>query len=432
MADPDVIDLPNPWPAGRFWYLCVASPHPIASWFLRLQPTTIHREVTTHRARVVVGCFAVMLTMLMSALFFGWTLKDRVYLFYVGHVSAFMVFQAVRNQLVSYVTFPWAWIASLVGSGLSVLCAWHFLSEFLLVGRTLPLLDRWLRRLAWGAFLASCALPLIGSFLGPRHSVTVVVQAVMNALTVVVCAGALVVVVVLAAKRQRFASYLLLGWTPLFVVAVLSAAEIITGTVQPIWAQWVLPAAAFESLVLSFGMAARTLDLRNERDVARRTAEIDPLTGVLNRRGVFARLEQLQADVAGSDRRHALLYCDLDFFKRINDQHGHDAGDACLQHFVACAQSVLRSEDAVGRMGGEEFVLLLNAQGESQALAVAERLRAKLHESAATWRDTVIPLTASIGVAFIDAQTPFATALSKADGALYRAKDEGRDRVSVA
>jgi diguanylate cyclase (GGDEF)-like protein len=194
----------------------------------------------------------------------------------------------------------------------------------------------------------------------------------------------------------------------------------------------VLPAAAFESLVLSFGMAARTLDLRNERDVARRTAEIDPLTGVLNRRGVFARLEQLQADVAGSDRRHALLYCDLDFFKRINDQHGHDAGDACLQHFVACAQSVLRSEDAIGRIGGEEFVLLLNAQDETQALAVAERLRAKLHESAAVWHDTAIPLTASIGVAFIDAQTPFAAALSKADGALYRAKDEGRDRVCVA
>ncbi len=432
LLNPTVIDLPEPWPAGQPWYVCVASKQEVSSHAISLQPTAAHREATLQRARWVVACFAVMFTMMLSAIFFGWTLKDRVYLLYVGHVAAFMVFQAVRNQMVPNAMISWAWIASLIGSGLSVLFAWHFLSVFMMVDRKLPRVDRWLRRFAWGGLASACALPVTVSLLGRAHLVTDSVLAVMNALTVIVCAGALGAVVYLTWKRQRFAGYMLIGWTPLFVVAVMSAVEVITGAAQPIWGRWVLPAAAFEALVLSFGMAARTLDLRNERDLARRSAEIDPLTGVLNRRGVFNLLEQLQMDVAHTERRHALLYCDLDFFKRINDQHGHDAGDACLQHFVACAQAVLRSEDAVGRIGGEEFALLLSAQDETQALAVAERLRAKLNASAATWRDTVIPFTASIGIAFIDAQTPFAVALSNADAALYRAKDGGRDRVCLA
>ena len=243
LEEPTVLDLPDPWPAGQVWYLCIASPRPFASAVLTLQPAAAHREATIQRARWVMGCFAVMLTMLVSALFFGWTLKDRVYLFYVGHVSAFMVFQAVRNQVVSSVTLLWPLIASFVGSGLSVLCAWHFLSEFLLVVRKLPRLDRWLRRLAWCAFLASCAVPVIVSFVGIAHSVTTVALALMNALTVVVCAGALFVVSYLAAKGQRFAGYLLLGWMPLFVVAVLSAVEIIADVPQRQWGQWVLPAA---------------------------------------------------------------------------------------------------------------------------------------------------------------------------------------------
>lgn len=432
LLNPTVIDLPEPWPAGQPWYVCFASKQEVSSHAISLQPTAAHREETLQRARWVVACFAVMFTMMLSAIFFGWTLKDRVYLLYVGHVAAFMVFQAVRNQMIPNDMISWAWIASLIGSGLSVLFAWHFLSVFMMVDRKLPRVDRWLRRFAWGVLASACALPVTVSLLGRAHLVTDSVLAVMNALTMIVCAGALGAVVYLTWKRQRFAGYLLIGWTPLFVVAVMSAVEVITGAAQPIWGQWVLPAAAFEALVLSFGMAARTLDLRNERDLARRSAEIDPLTGVLNRRGVFNLLEQLQADVAQSERRHALLYCDLDDFKRINDRYGHDAGDACLQHFVACAQAVLRSEDAVGRLGGEEFALLLHAKDETEALAVAERLRAKLASSAATWRDTAIPFTASIGVAFIDAKTPFAVALSNADAALYRAKDGGRDRVCLA
>ena len=188
---------------------------------------------------------------------------------------------------------------------------------------------------------------------------------------------------------------------------------------------------SFEALILSAGMAARTLDLRNERDAARMSAELDPLTGALNRRGLFDRLERLPHDAKGSVSVHALLYCDLDFFKRINDAHGHDAGDACLQHFVVCAQSVLRSEDIIGRIGGEEFVILLKARDRVQAAAVAERLRGELHASPVVWRDRTIALTVSIGIAHIDGETHFEAALSKADTALYRAKEGGRDRVHV-
>ena len=432
------IALPHTLEPQQPWYFCLTNAPTLTSAAFSLEPAATFREADLFSAQRIAACIAVTLTMMLSAVFFGTRLRDDVYLWYVGHVAGFLAFQATNTGLMArWLDFlpdgwRWVWLAQVLGIGLSVFCATHFISTFLSVAQVLPRTDRWLRRLAWTTWastltLVTVQLALVNwSGVGAVNAIGNIVQ---NALTAIACVLALGTCAYLAIKRRRFALYLLVGWMPLLAVSILSAVELISGVPTPIWQPWLLPAAAFEALILSAGMAARTLDLRNERDAARMTAEIDPLTGALNRRGLFNRLAQLPPDPTGGGTVHALLYCDLDFFKRINDTHGHDAGDACLQHFVKCAQSVLRSEDSVGRIGGEEFVMLLKAHDTAQAVAIAERLRSLLHASPVVWRDRVVALTVSIGIARIDSQTNFDAALTKADAALYRAKEGGRDRV---
>ena len=161
----------------------------------------------------------------------------------------------------------------------------------------------------------------------------------------------------------------------------------------------------------------------------------DPLTGALNRRAFEQALDTAQAQL---QRGHgfALAMIDIDHFKRINDEHGHLAGDAALQHCVGIWQTSLRDVDRLGRLGGEEFCALLPLASPADlatATAVTERLRAALEAQPLQWQGQVLPLTASFGVALPVAGDPKGeVGMARADGELYRAKAEGRNRVCVA
>lgn len=151
----------------------------------------------------------------------------------------------------------------------------------------------------------------------------------------------------------------------------------------------------------------------------------DALTGVSNRRGFMQALDAAHRRSLRNGAPYGLLMVDIDHFKRINDQHGHAAGDAALQRLARELQAAVRAGDTVGRLGGEEFCLLLPTCDLAGAHGLAERLCAAV--AGATG------LTVSIGVALADAaaEQPEA-ALSRADAALYRAKREGRNRVVLA
>jgi diguanylate cyclase (GGDEF)-like protein len=158
-------------------------------------------------------------------------------------------------------------------------------------------------------------------------------------------------------------------------------------------------------------------------------ATTDPLTGALNRRQMSVSL----ADAIERSRRGAhpvsLLVFDLDHFKRINDAHGHAAGDQALRRLVTLVHERARRLDLLFRMGGEEFALLLPHTAEADAVRVADQLRRRVAQ--AEWPCGAI-VTVSIGVAQLHpAQTQDAW-LKAADAALYRAKAEGRDRVRAA
>jgi diguanylate cyclase (GGDEF)-like protein len=176
--------------------------------------------------------------------------------------------------------------------------------------------------------------------------------------------------------------------------------------------------------------AARTKDLQQElvAQGARLEALLreDALTGLSNRRAILTQL----AGMVSAARRHghplSIAILDLDRFKGINDTHGHKTGDAVL---IASAHAIgthLRAEDQLGRLGGEEFLVLLPDTNGAAAQHVAEKLRAEVARAR-----TAVPVTVSIGLATWDGEAP-EDLLHRADEALYAAKDAGRDRVMAA
>ena len=152
----------------------------------------------------------------------------------------------------------------------------------------------------------------------------------------------------------------------------------------------------------------------------------DGLTSTFNRRYF---IDRLHAEIRFAHRHEkslALLFVDIDHFKAINDEHGHAAGDAVLVGAVRAMRAHLRAEDQLGRLGGEEFLVVLPDTPDDAATRVAEKLREEVAAAPGP-----VPVTCSIGVATWDGETP-ELLLRRADEALYAAKDAGRDRVIAA
>ncbi len=165
-------------------------------------------------------------------------------------------------------------------------------------------------------------------------------------------------------------------------------------------------------------------------DELRRLATLDALTGALTRRRFLELFDQELARRNRTNTALSVLMIDLDHFKSINDRFGHATGDLALSHFSAVCKSCLRSPDHLGRMGGEEFAVLLPETNIEDAHVVAERLRRSVAATKITLDDnTHITLTISIGLAECYGYQPPEAILAAADRALYQAKHGGRNRV---
>lgn len=162
-------------------------------------------------------------------------------------------------------------------------------------------------------------------------------------------------------------------------------------------------------------------------------ARTDPLTGIANRRTFLERM-RVEFERLGRYQTHsvALLMLDLDHFKRVNDTHGHAAGDEVLKAFTAILQDSVRKVDSLARVGGEEFAILLPETDCEGARLFAERLRRAVAETPVPLDSGPLTVTTSIGVALLDPDDDHPhRALQRADEALYRAKGSGRNRVET-
>jgi diguanylate cyclase (GGDEF)-like protein len=187
----------------------------------------------------------------------------------------------------------------------------------------------------------------------------------------------------------------------------------------------------FLSMAWNFGFLLMAIDrLRNE---VADLALLDDLTGVGNRRHLLQRLTEECARSERSGEPFALLVIDLDGFKKINDTHGHAAGDACLQHFTLMAQTRLRPGDMLARTGGDEFCVVLPSSTLREGAMIARRVIEICREDAEGCVGADIPIAVSIGVAqWTRAMGGFPDRLiAAADHALYAAKNDGKNRHAV-
>ena len=172
--------------------------------------------------------------------------------------------------------------------------------------------------------------------------------------------------------------------------------------------------------------------LADTLEQVQRLSSRDELTRALNRRSLVAALERERNRAERSGAPFCIAMIDLDHFKRINDSHGHAAGDAVLRAFSAAVHDTMRATDAFGRYGGEEFLLILVGTGKREAFEAVERVRTAV--AARDWR-AVVPdsaVTMSAGVAEFRKGDPIEQLLHRADQALYQAKHAGRNRTIVS
>lgn len=158
-------------------------------------------------------------------------------------------------------------------------------------------------------------------------------------------------------------------------------------------------------------------------------AHTDVLTGLANRRSFTERLRQELALLQRGGDPACLLMMDIDYFKRVNDIHGHHVGDQALQLFATLCRDVFRAADVVGRWGGEEFLALLPATRVDQAQVVAQRVHEALAQHPVPGVEPLLVLTVSMGLGNFDLHCPLDLTLRKLDAALYTAKREGRNRT---
>ena len=171
-------------------------------------------------------------------------------------------------------------------------------------------------------------------------------------------------------------------------------------------------------------------DRREATEALRRSVACDHLTGLANRRALFEACELELQRWRRMPRPLSLVLIDADHFKRVNDEHGHAAGDAVLRHLAAGLSATFRAMDVVARLGGEEFVVLLPGCTEDAAATVAQRLCQSISEQTVTVNGVSLHYTVSIGVATMDVGVDSVEAfIERADLAMYRAKAAGRNRV---
>jgi diguanylate cyclase (GGDEF)-like protein len=217
---------------------------------------------------------------------------------------------------------------------------------------------------------------------------------------VVIAALVLTIVITLVASVGVHPEWALEDPVPLIAVLAL-----LTGVVSIVWA-----------------LQAAELHHRDE-------AILDPLTGLLNRHALVPRFLEISHQARLTGQPVCLVLCDVDGFKQINDEHGHDCGDAVLRDIAYELRKRLRSFELVYRLGGEEFLVVLPGISLRAGHEVAERLREAVEQA----RPTDIPITISLGVsAARGAQVDYDTLFKAADEALYEAKRAGRNRVIAA
>jgi diguanylate cyclase (GGDEF)-like protein len=309
----------------------------------------------------------------------------------------------------------------LIGLGL----AWSAVRRF--EGQAAPL---WLVLAGATVWLAACALPAFYASLGQRMALNAAISAAYSfAAAYEFLRGRRDV---LSARRALAVACICHG---LFVIGRGIYVLFIAAPANLFQSSPIQALLMAEPVVMIVALAVLGVGLVREEaeNSLRRSADTDALTGVLNRGAFFAGAEEM-IRIACRDRRPmALLLFDLDHFKTINDRYGHLMGDLALNAFTGAVSNVVRATDLVGRIGGEEFAVLVSSVEAATATAIAERIRFDFSRISVSHDGKSLNATVSAGIAVARrGEIALKAMVAEADRALYDAKRAGRDRVHSA
>lgn len=403
-----------------------------ASLRFEIVSITEHRQRDARWLAFASAMLAVMLSMGLMALVFAVYLRDGTFLYYAGYNVSYAGILALQS---GFAAAPLGILFESEGGPISgrlltaasICFAVLFVDRFVDLRRHAPKM-RWLLAALGGGVILSSSLSLV-----PVPEVADVGRSLTNPLLILGGPAVIAAAVVAALRGSGYAVIFLIGWLPLLAVTVLGSLQLFGLFGSWHWLSSAgLAAGAFEALVLSLGLARRSLDLRRERDAVRALADLDPLTGLLNRRAWARRVDLLRQ--SGRDPI-CLLFIDVDHFKTLNDQFGHEAGDSALNRLAGQLKAELRNEDVLARHGGEELLAALPDCSPERAAMIAERIRTQIalldfsphndqpHEP--------LHLTVSIGIAVLRDDEPLDRLVDRADQAMYKAKAAGRNRVEM-
>lgn len=399
---------------------------------LRLLPAAEYDRDDAAWLAYAGASLAVMVAMAVMALMFAAYLRDSSFVWYASYLLAYVWILGLQS---GFLAAPMGLLFPSEGSPVSgrfataaaVACAAMFLDRFAHLRQYAP-------RLRWGLHALAAGI-VISSLLSllPEPSVRQLGRSLTNPMIILGGPLLLLVSIWAAARGSRYGLIFAIGWAPLLAVTVMGSMQLYGFFRDWHWLDHAgMAAGAFEALVLSAGLAYRSMELRRDRDSARRLAEVDPLTGLLNRRAWSERVREL---IRRDGSPLSVLFLDLDHFKALNDRYGHDFGDRALAEVAAGLRGALRAHDLLARHGGEELVAALPGCGVEAAARCAEQLRERIGDlriAGASPEDPPIGgLSLSIGVAQHQPPETLDSLVRRADAAMYAAKRAGRDRVEV-
>jgi diguanylate cyclase (GGDEF)-like protein len=407
-------------------------PSPLPLWrpIVRLgEPAPVQRQ-DTFRFSLRVASVAVMLALVLSSLLTFISARERAFLSYGVGAMLFALWMALLSGLWAY---PRPWLP-LEGLSLRLLIA----LPMAMIGMTMRMLahqaaprsmakavrraTNWLMPAT--LLLAAVSMVLPETLIGPAS--------LLDEGGFYLLCAAMTVLAMLTLWRGEHG-----GVTAATCVVPFLALGLMELSAPNVLASWKVEAMMLSgcwlALTASMALTLRLGSLRRQRDEMRLLAQTDALTGLPNRRAALEHLAEVSAEARQRGSALAVGFLDIDHFKDINDQHGHDVGDQVLQLFARTLRQVFRDGDYVARMGGEEFLVVLPGVTPQRAQARIESLRTLLGQVAVELQRPGLRVTLSAGVTGLlseDADT--VALLQRADAAMYAAKRAGRDRVELA
>lgn len=437
-------------PSVKEIYLKLDGELPLSSISFLFETDSFINKVIDYK--YLTGIFyGFLLALLIYNLFLFFSLKEKAYFYYVLYIFSFILYQATLNsldiELLGQFLPKWFFIKSSAISGnLLLLFMILFCKEFLELKKYLPRCHNFGNLLLWGTVLS-----LIASFIIPDVAIT-------NNVTIILAVVVFIFLwfsgIFVLLKGQKMARYYMVGWTVLLgsiIVQALAFLSIIP--FHPVIFEEV-PAvgAIFESIFLSLALGDKiniikketqeiqqTLNETLEYKVKERTQELerakleleklantDRLTQVPNRVRLDYVLEEAFEQAQHHETTFSIILLDIDYFKEVNDEFGHQVGDLILMNVAQILQNTIREQDTVGRWGGEEFLVICPQTILDEAVKLSEKIRQQLEN----YQFPIVQRkTSSFGVtSYVNGDTRN-TLLSRCDKALYQAKERGRNCV---